>query len=1205
MPIQKDTKPIFLTSCFGFCTKYRRIYERDTEFKRLIRFVDEREKEIKRIMKHKVKSGNIGSYPHSLPVIRYSNVTSYISFKSREFEYKNLLDALRDENNFITVLQGMTGIGKTSMALEVIRELEKFERFTHFIYVTVSFTPNIKEIKDAILESFGLNWKDYSESDKTIKILNRLTNGEKILLLMDDMWGQFPLDFEEIGIPNSDNHKGCRVLVTSRSKQIFNTMSCVKRIELDLLSEEDAWIMFQKYSCMGNRCPRVVISIGREIAKECKQLPAAIAIIGSSLRGHRVMQEWAMKLRSLKKHVSYHGVDDDMVELYEWLKVSYDYIKGEEAKELFLLFSVLGENEEISVEVLTRFSIGAGLFEEDYRAREKVVVAKNKLLDSYLLLGVGEKNVKMHGLVRDMAQWIKEKEIQKSLVERKVNIQYLSCEGKDKGLFSSKFDDSKLEILIVKVDSDKDHKCMEVPTSFFENMAKLRVLCFSGNDDYPLLSLPNSIQSLTNIRSILIKTVDLGDISIMGKLQSLETLELIQCTINELPKEIANLEKFKLLNLEHCVISSGDPFEVIKRCSSLEGLYFIDSFNCFCGEITLPQLRRYQICKGWAVWNNWLSKCVVFPINGDAYRFSKETFNYCMQTAEVLLLNGIKGKWRNLMPEIVPINLGMNDLVELCLSCVSQIQLLVDTIGYQMPNVLSKLVVLKLDRIENLKELFNGALSVDCLTNLEKVSIKDCKHLRSLFKCKLNLFSLKVIELQNCPMLVSLFSQRLTSGSLVLLETLKIAHCERLKNIIVDEKREEESSMEMDDEDNSNEYHGLMFPKLKVLDIEGCPLLESIFPFLFAQDIPVIQTIKIKRCDGLKYVFGVYQHVEFRSLRQLELCHSPNFTYMFRESKHLISSSVKGSTSSIPLVDVEQPHDNSLALESNSYRFHIWERTQCLQIQSMILYNIRKIELSHISKIKSVFIVSVVPKLLVESLTIRNCDELKHIIDFGDYDSGSNNWGNIFPKLEELYIEGCTQLKYILGRDTLDQENHLKILLRLPKLKFLSLRNLSSLVAICPKKYRIKFPPSAKLELIECPLATIKSIGNFKMHPVSESLDSTIIKEYGDDQIAIPSSSSSTKEPHAGKVEGSEETNQNKNLGSLDDDAFIKVSSTTNQQFPKGFPNGTEVEATSGYEINIDQSNEFEIMETKKKQPTKGKQEFVVNVPTLKNQFDM
>ncbi|PNX56844.1 putative CC-NBS-LRR resistance protein, partial [Trifolium pratense] len=79
-----------------------------------------------------------------------------------------------------------------------------------------------------------------------------------------------------------------------------------------------------------------------------------------------------------------------------------------------------------------------------------------------------------------------------------------------------------------------------------------------------------------------------------------------------------------------------------------------------------------------------------------------------MQTAEVLRLNQIKGEWRNLMPEIVPIDLGMDDLLELRLSCISQLQCLIDTDGSQVPTVLSKLTVLELNRMENLEELFKA-----------------------------------------------------------------------------------------------------------------------------------------------------------------------------------------------------------------------------------------------------------------------------------------------------------------------------------------------------------------------------------------------------------------------------------------------------------------------------------------------------------------
>jgi hypothetical protein len=180
--------------------------------------------------------------------------------------------------------------------------------------------------------------------------------------------------------------------------------------------------------------------------------------------------------------------------------------------------------------------------------------------------------------------------------------------------------------------------------------------------------------------------------------------------------------------------------------------------------------------------------------------------------------------------------------------------------------------------------------------------------------------------------------------------------------------------------------------------------------------------------------------------------------------------------------------------ESNSYYLNIWNQAQCLQIPSKILYNIKKIELSHFSKIKSVFIPSIAPRMLLETLTIRNCDELKNIIDFGDYDSGSNTWCNVFPKMKELYIEGCPKMEYIFGHYTDDHQNHMEIQLQLLELKCLSLCNLPNLVAMCPKHYRIIFPPLVKLELNKCSEAAIKSMSHIRIHPVSESPDTTVIK---------------------------------------------------------------------------------------------------------------
>ncbi|RHN67742.1 putative P-loop containing nucleoside triphosphate hydrolase, leucine-rich repeat domain, L [Medicago truncatula] len=429
-------------------------------------------------------------------------------------------------------------------------------------------------------------------------------------------------------------------------------MDCDKGIELYLLSEEDAWIMFKMYAGISSSSSKTLIGKGCKIAKECKQLPVAIAVIASCDRVH----EWDVILKSLKKPVSMQDVDDDMVEVYKCLKFSYDYLKDEKVKGLFLLCLLFQEDVEIDVETLVRICTGMGIFRDDYcsynDARNQVVVAKNKLIDSCLLLEVNERNVKMHDWARDGAQWIGNKEfravnlsdkIEKSMIEWETSIRHLLCEGDIMDMFSCKLNGSKLETLIVFANGCQDCECMEVPSSFFENLPKLRTFNLSCRDELPL-SLAHSIQSLTNIRSILIETVDLGDISASGNLPSLEALDLYDCTINELPSEIAKLEKLKLLFLQDCVIRMKNPFDIIERCPSLEELHFRNSFNGFCQEITLPELQRYLIYKGRCKLNDSLSKSVNFDARrGNECFFSKETFKYCMQTTKFLWLNGMKG----------------------------------------------------------------------------------------------------------------------------------------------------------------------------------------------------------------------------------------------------------------------------------------------------------------------------------------------------------------------------------------------------------------------------------------------------------------------------------------------------------------------------------------------------------------------------------
>jgi hypothetical protein len=222
-----------------------------------------------------------------------------------------------------------------------------------------------------------------------------------------------------------------------------------------------------------------------------------------------------------------------------------------------------------------------------------------------------------------------------------------------------------------------------------------------------------------------------------------------------------------------------------------------------------------------------------------------------MQTAEHLKLERIEKEWANIMPEIVPIDQGMNDLIELHLKKDSQLQCLVDTkhIGSsQVPNVFSKLVVLELVEMNNLEELCNGPISSDSLNSLEKLTIRDCRNLRSLIKGNVNLCNLKTVKIKKCSKLVSVLSP---SGSLPLLEELNIYDCDQLENIFTYERRVDEAIEEI--------------------------------------SVPNLKVVNIQYCDKLTYIFD--QEAKLTSLIDLELESVSNFIDIFPKSDHSIEVS--------------------------------------------------------------------------------------------------------------------------------------------------------------------------------------------------------------------------------------------------------------------------------------------------------------------------
>ena len=243
------------------------------------------------------------------------------------------------------------------------------------------------------------------------------------------------------------------------------------------------------------------------------------------------------------------------------------------------------------------------------------------------------------------------------------------------------------------------------------------------------------------------------------------------------------------------------------------------SSSYFLGEG--PERNCLDICKGDEV-------------------FSIDTFKNLAQKAEILCLMGLGGVWKNLIPEIIcPNDEGTTNLVHIDLKYIYRLRCLIDNTDSRVQNALSKLELLK---------------------NLESIFLYHCVHLEgTLFKSKISFFNLKKLTIEGCPMLTSLFELS-TTQNLLLLESISIYNCKQLKSIVRDENKSKDSGDEIVDGRNDNNTILPMFPNLAYLDISDCPQLHFILPIAAAQNVSKLASIEIRRCNGLKYIFGPCQH---------------------------------------------------------------------------------------------------------------------------------------------------------------------------------------------------------------------------------------------------------------------------------------------------------------------------------------------------------
>nr|KYP43368.1 Disease resistance protein At4g27190 family [Cajanus cajan] len=972
-----------------------------------------------------------------LPGMKYYSSKDFVYFSSTKSTYNKLLEALKDESVCMIGLFGMGGSGKTSLAKEVGKKVEELKLFEEVVMATISQTPNIRGIQAQIADKLCLEFKEESEEGRAQRLSKRIRE-RTTLVILDDVWEK--LDFEAIGIPfNNENSKGCRVLLTTRKREVCMSMQCQSIIELDLLTDEESWTLFKKYANLTDDSLDVLKDVARKIADECKGLPIAIVTVGSTLKG-KTFQEWKSALSRLEDSIPL-DIPDGLRTTHACLKLSYDNLKNELAKSLLLLCSIFPEDHEIDLEDLFRFGRGLGLngiFGTMEKARIEIHVAVNILRDSCLLLRANKKEkVKMHDMVRDVALWIASEKGQAILASNTMDPSKLVEDEtiKDKKaislwdlenglLLNDQLNCPTTEIILLH----SQRVGFEVSNACLERSKMLKILallqfgykCYFFSFGFFSLSLPQSMKALKNLRTLCLRGFELGDISILESLQALEILDLRGSYLEELPNGIVALKNLRLLDLYGCLVKKNNSYKVIRECLQLEELYlwlvspqedFPHDVSFFC------RLRKPSraLC--------------IDGFNAPAQSFISLPINDLFVRANILCLSNLEGGYKNVIPSMD--SQGMNQLILLMLSrcrdieCLFESTITTDTNVYMLQTevVFSSLVIIYLYFLDSLYKVFHDRCS---LKNLEELYISHCPQLYNIsFPRNSKLCNLKELRIDSCPMLASLFMPSIIQ-TLVLLEHLEISGCSELKHII------EEGDVDYFRNQNHTSW---TLPKLRYLNVDNCHRLEYIFHACFSTGLASLENLVIINNCNLKYVFGserehhasVNQHqsshqtdidINLIDLDYLELSNLPNLIDIWPDYYHSRLPNTKRlqcfacpKLSNIELVPLNMDLEHISLTDLLELNF-IWKGpTNFLSLQVLQYFY-----LSACPKLKTIFSPTIVRSFpVLTDLRIFDCEKLEQIFDLGDAQEQkvlhTCSQKVCFPKLKNIEVQKCNKLR--------------------------------------------------------------------------------------------------------------------------------------------------------------------------------------------------
>ncbi|KAM1099045.1 hypothetical protein ACFX15_005429 [Malus domestica] len=485
----------------------------------------------------------------------------------RDEDKRKIVELLSKQENRVVnfdvvAIVGMAGVGKTTLAGQVLKDMVATQMFQPAIWVCVSDDFNLERVTKQILQSITSRQYTTEDYEKVQNDLHKELAGKKFLIILDDVWKTCSYrEWMKLQSPFRDGAQGSKIVVTTRDTDVSKMMGAATLVHNLVPMENDVCLqVFEQHAFLNannNRPPNYEL-LKEKIVAKCRGLPLAASTLGGVLL-RKEIDKWEEVLDNKLWSLSN---EHDILPV---LRQSYFYLPSH-LKRCFAYCSILPNDYEFGEMQMILLWMAEGLIHhrpEDNKQIEDLGADYFQELVSRSLFQRSTKNISkyvMHDLIGDLARWaagdicfrLEDKQnndgVQLTYFPKARHSSYLMGRFEVVKRFEA-FSEVKClrTFLPLRKDSFSRYLSRQVTFDLLPKLQYLRVLSFNG---YSITELPNSIGDLRYLRYLDLSYTAITSLpKSISTLYNLQTLILEGCNgLKSLPADMSNLINLRHLN---------------------------------------------------------------------------------------------------------------------------------------------------------------------------------------------------------------------------------------------------------------------------------------------------------------------------------------------------------------------------------------------------------------------------------------------------------------------------------------------------------------------------------------------------------------------------------------------------------------------------------------------------------------------------------